>query len=855
MWSLRREISFRHLRQSPLRTSLVIFGIALGVSMLSAVLAANDSLLHAFEDMVDRVAGKADLTVAAGTAGIPSELTGELAEMPGVAHAAAMVEVVTRTPSGEGGSLLLLGVDFLGDTFFLPFAQPGQQQVVTDPLAFVNDPRAVLVSKKFAQTHKLTVGSELPLLTPRGAEVFLVRGLLEDSGPAASFGGQVVVMFIDALQVSFGRGYLVDRIDLVVAEGANRDEVEGRVRERVQGIASVDRPSSRTARLTKSLWTFRNGLNASGLAAMWVGMFLIYNAVSISVAQRRREVGTLRALGVTRGGITRLFCVEALVMAVFGCSLGLWLGTQLSSLALGNIAGTINQFVLPIRPPPPVLTRAIALTTIASGVFTTLVAAYFPARASARIDPAESIRATRASSTLRSLPERKLSLLGGLLVILAFVPARVGGETNGYLASTVMVVGLALFVPLAVRGLHRALVGSAERVLGIPGRLALDNVERSLGRSAITVISLMLAVSMSITIATYARSFESSLMESANDSFASDAVLTAGSPMVDRQHMQFAPDVVEKLADIPGLRRVNPMRLVHDDVGNKRVELWAIDTVVYLEELVRHGRGRRVLDGPSKIDPHALSQTPRVLISENLARENNLWAGDKVELNTPSGRKSLIVHAVIIDYSSEQGVVLMDRKWYLDYYKDQQIDAADLYFADGTDPERMKALVQTRLKDGAGMFVTLQQGMRDQLSAAAENTFALARAPEMITLMVALMGVIGTMLAAVIDRIREIGMLGAIGSTRNQIISSLVAEGAFLGLSATVCGILAGIPQGYIFIKVTGVATSGWNLPYDFPVGSALRVGLEIIFAAAIAGFLPGVRASRLDVKEALAYE
>src|SRR4051812_41893102 len=120
MWTLLREVSLRHLRHSPLRTGLVIFGISLGVCMLSSVLATNESLVASFEDMVDRVAGKADLTVAGSEAGIPSALTGEIADLPGVEHAAAMLEVVTHTPGSQSGSLLVLGVDLLGDTFFLP---------------------------------------------------------------------------------------------------------------------------------------------------------------------------------------------------------------------------------------------------------------------------------------------------------------------------------------------------------------------------------------------------------------------------------------------------------------------------------------------------------------------------------------------------------------------------------------------------------------------------------------------------------------------------------------------------------------------------------------------------------------
>ena len=137
----------------------------------------------------------------------------------------------------------------------------------------------------------------------------------------------------------------------------------------------------------------------------------------------------------------------------------------------------------------------------------------------------------------------------------------------------------------------------------------------------------------------------------------------------------------------------------------------------------------------------------------------------------------------------------------------------------------------------------------------AKAIFSYAKAPELITLVVAIMGVIGTMLAAVIDRIREIGMLRAIGATRRQVAMSVVAEAGFLGLSAALYGVVAGVPLGYTLLKVVGTATSGWNLPYGFPVETALRMSLLVVLAAALSGFFPGKRAAGMDVKEALSYE
>lgn len=855
MWTLLREVSLRHLRHTPVRSGLVVFGIALGVAMLCAVLAVNNSLMIAFEDMVDRVAGKADLTVAGSDAGIPSSLTGEIADLEGVAHAAAMLEVVTRTPDGKGGSLLVLGVDFLGDTFFLPFAQQGPDQVVDDPLAFVNDPTAVLVSEKLARSRGLKEDDPLPLLTSEGPKTFYVRGILKSEGPAASFGGQVVVMFVDAAQVSFSRGYNVDRIDIVVSEGADVETVKQRIAKLVEGRALVEAPRGRTQRLVSSLWAFKNGLNMSGIVALWVGMFLIYNAVSISVAQRRREVGILRALGVEKGRMVQLFCLEALVMAAIGVSVGLVLAQQLSHVALANVAGTINRLFLPSDLPEPVITPRIALAGALAGTVTTLVASYGPARSTNRVNPAEALRSSRASAMLGGVRTFRLAGFGVLIAGAALLPMSWGGETNGYIACAVVMTGLTLLVPLAVKGLRWASVRIVERTLGVPGRIALDNVERSLGRSSVTVVALMLAVGMSMTVGAYAAAFERSIAQWTIDAFPADAWITAGSPLLDRHHVPFAMSVLEQLSGVEGVAGLSPVRVTFLDVNGRRAQIASVDTQLHFGEGRRKGRIRQVIDGPETLEPDALQKAPHVLISENMANIHKLGAGDLLRLDTPTGARDFKIHAVVVDYSSDQGWIMLDHKWYREFWQDEQLDSVDVYFADGVDHEATADVLRDRLGGAGSLFVTLHDAMRDEMQKVAKSIFALAKAPELITLMVAVMGVIGTMLAAVIDRLREIGMLRAIGALRRQVVWSLVAESGFLGLSATLCGILAGVPLGLIFLKVIGTATSGWNLPYAFPVETALRMATFVVTAAVLAGFLPGRRAAGLDVKEALAYE
>jgi putative ABC transport system permease protein len=842
------------LKFSPLRTALVVFGIALGVCMLSGVLATNDSLLAAFEDMVDRVAGKADLTVAGSDSGIPSTLTGEIAEVDGVAHAAAMLEVTTRSADGRGGPLLVLGVDFLGDTFFLPFAQEGGS-VVDDPLAFVNDPTAILVSERLATERGLRVGASFPLVTTNGVVDFHVKGLLKDTGPAASFGGQVVVMFLDAAQVTFARGFAVDRIDVVVDPEHRVSDVQKRIQALVAGRATTEAPGGRTHRLVAALWAFRNGLNMSGFTSLGVGMFLIYNAVSVSVAQRRKEIGTLRALGVSKGGIVRLLCLEALAMALLGSILGLLMARTLARGALSILHDTVDRFFVPIHAPAPVLSTKIVLVGLTSGLITTLIASYFPARTASRINPSEALRSARSTVFARSLSTRRFALIGVVVTTLAALPAYFGGELNGYLAAGILSCGAPFFVPALVKMLRRVLLIPVELAAGVPGRLALDNVERALGRSSITIIALMLAVGLSLSVGAYAGSFESSLDEWIDGAAPADASIVAGSPMLDKKHRPFASSVLAHLEHLPGVVAVNPVRSMGIDLNGRRATVLATDTKTLEATATQRRRHRSVVEGPAHLAESVLAEKPRVVISENMSQRDNLHPGDQLTLSTTDGPKSFEVYAVVVDYSSDQGWLMMDRRWLLAYWHDELIDCVDLSFAPGVQRDALIGRIRERLHDTPDLFVTSHEELRKEMRAAASSMFSYAKAPELITLAVAIMGVIGTMLAAVIDRIHEIGTLRAIGATRGQVVRSLVWESGFLGLSATLGGLLVGIPLGLILLKVVGTAASGWSLPYHFPVSTALRISLLITNAALLAGLLPGQRAAKLNVTEALAFD
>jgi len=833
-----------------LRSLLIVLGIALGVGLYVATEAATDSMLSAFEQLVERIAGRADLCVQGSGLGVPGELVSKVAELPGVAHTASTLEVTAQAPDFRE-SLLVLGVDLLGDMHFLPFnVQSGERSAIADPLSFVNDPRALLLSQRFAERHGLREGSELKLLTSDGSKQFRVRGILEDKGAAASFGGQVAVMFQDAAQFSFARGDFVDRIDVALEPGADRERVRATIQAAIGSNFSVDNPEQIGGRLRALAAPLEMGLIITGWLAIIVGSFLVYNAVAVAIAQRRREVGTLRALGQTRAGVVALFMLEAAILALPGSAIGVVVGRALSRLSVKSTLQTLDTIFVSTPQMEPTLPSNMVGRAFIAGVCMALASAFFPARRGTAFDPAIVLRGTASVDAER--PPVRLMLFAALLIgASAFGPWFDGGAMSGFIQLTIIVVSAALATPAFVIGARALFVGPVERALGVPGRIGLDYVERTLGRSTINVLALMVAVGMSISVSSWLGSFERSLAKWAGQVGTADLTVTRGSPVLDRRHVPLRSDAVQRVSAIPGVETIQRFRMVDEHVGEVKLRLVATDTEVFLQQSSRRDKGWEVVAG-MPLHPEELARTPSVVMSENAARLLHVTAGDSIELSTPKGgHVSLRVRAVVVDFTSETGTAFLDLRYFHEYWQDDAVDGLFVYVAPKYSvdavADRLREALASNDVDGS-VFVTKTSSVEQHVLDTLRRAFSYSVAVEIMTLIIGLLGVIGTMVASVLDRQREISMLRAIGATRAQVALSLVVEAGFLGFCAATAGILVGVVETQVFFQTLVASETGWHLTFVFPWASALRTTGLVVATSAIAGAVPAYRALHHEV-------
>ncbi len=849
-------VSIPRFREHRVRTSLTVLGIALGIAVLVAVAVVNRSIIRSVAHTIDDVAGKADLQVSAGASGIDDSLVDVIRGVPGVDKVAAVVEqtVSSRDPRGRRERLLVLGVDFLDadDDYFRTYSSAEVSAIQRDSFAFMNSPYNLVLSRSVAERFGYKLHDRISLQTPQGRHDFDIWGFLGDEGVGRAFGGAVAVMDYGAMQVAFDRGKNVDRVDVAVTPGKDLATVIGAIRARLGQGFTVERPSHRNERVGYMLASLRNGLTMASFVALVVGMFLIYNTVSIGVVQRRREIGTLRALGASRRDLLLLFTLEGLLFGVVGSLLGVGFGLLLAKGLLVSISQSVSEMIVAI-PATQVDAGRVVLATFA-GILASTLAAALPARQAGRLRPAETLRkgaAVASVTTKRASFARDAAALGAVVAaaLLLRVPP-VHGVAVGAAGSCVMLVAAAaLLSPRLVQLTHtisRAMFASS----GTEARLAFENLPRSIFRTSATVSALMVGVAMATSFAAFVGSFESSTVEWVDQTLPADLWITsAGSVAGGGDAQPMSDDLRDVLATLPAVEAVERVRLDDLEYRGFPVKLVASDLAA---------AGPRIklmmLEG-TQDDALRAMLGGAVVVAENFARRFDVHRGSRIALTTKSGARWFDVAGVIVDYTTDTGMLMMDRGTYVASFADQRVDTYKLYLAKGSDPEPTRRAINERFAERYDLFVLTNHEFRDEIISMLDQAFAVMHLLEAVAIVISVLGVVNAMLANVLDRVRELGILRAVGMLRRQVVRMVIWEGWLVGVMGIVGGVALGLVIGQVLLGYINVTQTGWYLPFRPSIWSIAETALFVAAGSALASYYPASNAARLAITEALACE
>ncbi|MFN7131393.1 MAG: ABC transporter permease, partial [Myxococcales bacterium] len=669
-----------------------------------------------------------------------------------------------------------------------------------------------------------------------------------------AFGGAFAAMDLFAAQAAFGKDRKLDRIDVAATDPAQLDALKDRIGKALGGVYDVEKPERRGSSVQQMLVSFQMALNLGSAVAMLVGIFLVYNTVSISVLQRRREIGTLRALGTSGRHVRALFALEALGMGLVGTAIGAPFGWLVAQAAIRISTESISSLYVHIRATEIALTPFDVAIGAALGLAGSVIAALKPASEAARVQPVEALRRDVAAGAgpvrLRSLP-----VALGVLALLLIFPANLlpnpmeNFSTGGFLGMFFVLFGATLLSPLLLKWSRLVFARPAGAVAGIAGRLAADNFSRSPTRSAVPVSALAIGVAMTVCIGGFVGSFKGAADRWIQQSIPADVFITASYKLAGVRNTPIGPHLGPELEKLDGVKLVDRVRAVHVDYEGLYVYILSLEPSAYFSRSTPD-----FLSGDPKRAREAM-EAGGVLVSENLSKRRNLKAGDVLELKTPTGVQRYPVAGVVIDYTSDQGTIAMARDTYSAHFQDDLVDTYELYLEPGADLEKVRSEVLARWGKQYDLFALSNAELRQESEKLLDEAFSITYAMELVAVLLALLGVINTLLAAVLDRTRELGLLRAVGATRGQLMVTIAAEAGLIGIAGGLIGVVAGSAMAWIITDNVGELATGWTIPLLFPWKLATQITFAAMASAVLAGLYPAWRAAKLDVVEALAYE
>jgi putative ABC transport system permease protein len=851
---LLRLISWPYFRRHVLRTLLTTAGIVLGVAVFVGMHTANQSVLFAFSHTVDRIAGKTELQVTAGETGFDESVLEKVQSGSTVGVAVPVIEAVVDTrqlENGAQGNLLVLGIDMTGDRTLRDYElESGDDAVIDDPLVFLARPDSLIISKEFADRNHIASGGMLTLGTIEGDKPFTVRGIMKSSGLTSAFGGNLAIMDIYAAQKMFGRGQSFDRVDLAVKDGSTIADAQRELRALLGPGFDVDPPSGRGQQFEAMLSAYSMMVGVSSLFALFIGMFIIYNSFAIAVTQRRSEIGVLRALGATRGQILRLFLLESAVTGVIGSIGGLFFGILIAQGIAASIGALISdvygvaQRADELATNPNLLALALGI-----GIVTSIVAAAIPARNAARVDPVQALQ--KGKYQVLSAGESRLrvvlaALLGVVsLGCLLFVSSR----PIFYIGYFLAILAALLLTPLLALLMSRAIRPLLKWIRPVEGALAADSLIQAPRRTSASVAALMLSLALVVAFGGMARASYDSIIDWMNTALNPELFVMPTQNIVIRT-VRFPPDMAPAIASVPGVERVQLVRDGRVTFRKTPIMLVAVD-VMSLAETAH----RDPIVGDAATMYRKTAAGEGLMVSENLAQLQNLKLGEILELPSPGGMIRLPIVGIVVDYSDQQGTILMDRKLFIKHWNDDSVNVFRVYVKKGVSVPDVRARILERFAGQRQVFVLTNNELKRYILKITDQWFSLTSVQITVAVLVAILGIVNTLTVSITDRRRELGVLRAVGGLHAQIRRTIWMEALSIGTLGLVLGFLLGAINLYYVLQIVHHDIAGMRLDYVLPIGTAAAMVPTILAAAFIAALWPAESAVRGSLVEALEYE
>jgi len=831
-----KTLLWRPVRRRPWRFLVTVLGVAAGVAAVIATVASSRAAVRAFAEGVEEVAGAVRIEVTR-PGGVPAALLGELRPLARDAVVVPVVEEITLMVDLDDG-VRVLGVDLLVDPEIRPAI--GAEDRVIEALTG----RGVFISKRLAGRLGAGVGDTVTLSARTRPEQVEVVGLFPSERLAAVW-DRVVLMDVALAMELFGRGDRLDRIELAPRPGVSAEYLRRRVRERLPADFEVAPPSRRRETAEQMVASLRFNLVALSAISVMVGAVLVATTLATSVVQRRYTVALLRSLGASRIQIAGAVAAEAAAIGLAGGVVGTAAGLLGARAALVSVRYSVaamlrGSLATEIEGEPWLLALGLGLAVTVS-----LLAAALPVLEVLRTPPLQGLSdAAPRRLRLRTIvvDVAMLAVLAGASYWLVKRPAwhglPIAALTACLLVMAMLLVGSGPLLDLLPRIGTRPL----SRISGPAVRLAAAALSAGRRRAAWAAGAVSVAIALAVAIVTMVTSFRATVVDWSEAGMRADVWVR---PLAMERGVptgELDPAVVDLAVDLFGADAVDPFYTMDITFRDRPVTLGA----AAFDVVARHGSVAFPGRESSEVFAEAWA-TGGGVVNEPFANRFGVGEGDVVVLELPGGPLEVEIVGVFSDYSRSHGLVVVDRSVFLERFPGR----GPLDLAVFLEQEVDDAVARDRLLDAArGRFLIeafSNRELKSEVLAAFERTFAITTALSVVAAVVAVIAVMTVLLALVGERRRELATVRAIGGSRRQVGSMVVAEAGLLGLAATVAGGAAGLVVGVILVEVVNLQSFGWSLALELPWTEVATMALWVGVASLAAGLAPAVAALRVD--------
>ena len=844
-------LAWRYLNGRKLRTFLTTLAVTFGVLVIFGMNIILPTMLAAFQANALAAGGVVDVTITNKTGGaFPLETAEKINSIEGVRAFSPVLartlnlpaDFVDHNPSmtDKVTAVSLVGVQPEAALKVTAYVIQGEGRFLQS-----DDSSSAVISQSLADAWGVKTGGTITLPSVNGDVALTIVGILP---PRTRPGNEEVLVNLPQAQEMTNQPGQINEIDLDFStiDQTQRDSIIANIESALGKDYQVGALSS-GSEMYASIKMGQAAFNLFGVLALFMGGFIIFNTFRTVVAERRHDIGMLRAIGARRRTITGVILVEGLLQGLIGSSFGLLFGYLFGVMIIRLADAPLSSFIH-LSMGAPVISPSLVVVSVLLGVGITILAGLIPAMNASKVTPMDALRPSVAEMEYK----RKLGrgfIAGVLLTSLAILALFSGNLGMVTLGGILFLIGIILLAPVLLKPIA-LIFGKVTALLYArqgTSDLAEGSLTRNSSRVVITSTATMIGLAIVVALGGMTSSLTGMMDVVTHKSLGSDYLFMPPSVSLWNSDIGASPNFASQLQNIPGVGDISTFRFATSMVNGQAVSLLGINPVTFPKVSgldFQKGTDSAYAD---------LAHGRNMIVNGAFLSSTGAKVGESIDLITPNGEQTYKIVAQATDLLNAKvttGFISQDNMA-ADFNKTEDV-FIQMNLLPGVTLDQVDSKIKAVAVDYPQFTVIAGKEYIDQMLQLVNAVFAGMYFMLAFLALPSLIAMLNTLAISVIERTREIGMLRAVGATRKQVGQMITAEGLILAAVGTAFGILSGLYLGYVFVAAMGVM---FPMTYSFPLSGILAgIAIGLLFGA-LAAFIPARQAARLNVVEAIRYE